>query len=105
LARVKDLSNHMCLVRGFERACVVLSLFLEHCTWMAFEGNKRDLGLFWEETDEITTLPKVDEEKAYRSWRRRRNFQRRHQKALKTVSGSLRWRQNVTDYETLEDAA
>nr|GEW06479.1 ribonuclease H-like domain-containing protein [Tanacetum cinerariifolium] len=30
LARVKDLRNHMCLVHGFERACVVLLLFLEH---------------------------------------------------------------------------
>ncbi|GKA55399.1 putative reverse transcriptase domain-containing protein [Tanacetum coccineum] len=30
LARVKDLSNHMCLVHRFERACMVLSLFMEH---------------------------------------------------------------------------
>ncbi|GJR05894.1 hypothetical protein Tco_0528878 [Tanacetum coccineum] len=34
LARVKDLSNRMCLVYGFDRACVVLSLFLEH--WICY---------------------------------------------------------------------
>ncbi|GKB64861.1 hypothetical protein Tco_0921047 [Tanacetum coccineum] len=58
LARVKDLSNRMCLVHGFGRACVGLSLFLEHwhleeihVTWTQF-GKKRD---------KIATLHEDDE--------------------------------------------
>ncbi|GKE25774.1 hypothetical protein Tco_1441158 [Tanacetum coccineum] len=31
-------------------------------TWMTFEGNTRDLGLFGEETDKITDLHQIHEE-------------------------------------------
>ncbi|GJV17852.1 hypothetical protein Tco_1363175 [Tanacetum coccineum] len=34
----------------------------DEVTWMAFEGNTRDLGSFGEETDEITDLHQIHEE-------------------------------------------
>ncbi|GJX54764.1 hypothetical protein Tco_0283133 [Tanacetum coccineum] len=68
LARVKDLSNHMCLVYGFGRACVVLSLFLEHCTmttpcptpFLATTPHAKVFTPFviiFDSDDEITSLP------------------------------------------------
>ncbi|GJY94586.1 hypothetical protein Tco_0510947 [Tanacetum coccineum] len=41
-ARVKELSNHMCLVHGFGRACVVLSPFMDQ--WINTNIRARDAG-------------------------------------------------------------
>nr|GEW84292.1 MAK10-like protein [Tanacetum cinerariifolium] len=47
-------------------------------TWMAFEGNTRDLCSFREETDEITNLHQDSPRSiAYKTWRRRRKHKAR----------------------------
>nr|GEV72438.1 hypothetical protein [Tanacetum cinerariifolium] len=40
----------MCRVHGFDRAYVILSLFLENCIWKALGGSTSDLDLIWKET-------------------------------------------------------
>ncbi|GJZ37262.1 hypothetical protein Tco_0583453 [Tanacetum coccineum] len=45
-----------------QRLRLLKEFLLFFSTWMAFEGNTRDLGSFGEETDEITDLHQIHEE-------------------------------------------
>nr|GEX69825.1 hypothetical protein [Tanacetum cinerariifolium] len=68
-------------------------------TWMAFEGNTRDFGLFGEETDKITDLHQIHEEILFTERgdgvagikRRRRDLSKEGVKDLATASGPLVW--------------
>nr|GEV64779.1 hypothetical protein [Tanacetum cinerariifolium] len=71
-------------------------------TWMAFEGNTRDLGLFGEETNRITDLHQIHEEELF--------TERGDGVAGKSdavviypvmASEIQRWRQDVTDLKRI----
>ncbi|GJT81531.1 hypothetical protein Tco_1055873 [Tanacetum coccineum] len=72
-------------------------------TWMAFEGNTRDLGSFGEETHKITDLHQIHEEVLFTECgdgvtgikRRRRDLSSDGVRDLATTSGRARLKEDL----------